>query len=323
MRPKLFIFNKKSGSFIERSRLSALLEAVGRHLAGGIFFALLFYVAFTFLYSNRTEKALEAENSYLQEYYNNLLERSQLVDDVLDGLEARDNQIYHNIFNVDPPSTEGLLGSGAEEEMELEAFLNSSEEELIASSGEALDNLSHTAAQIDRQIRAINDRLADESFKKDNFPSVIPLNDFAIARTGATTGKKVNPFFKTISTHTGIDLMAPYGTEVMATGSGTVVEVLHQGKGLGNMVTIDHGGDLRTTYAHLSDVYVAINQKVTRGKVIGRVGNSGQSFSTALHYEVRKRGRAVDPVNYFFGSLSPSAYSDMLILANTTGQSLD
>ena len=117
--------------------------------------------------------------------------------------------------------------------------------------------------------------------------------------------------------------MAPYGTDVTATAGGVVVEVLKQNKGLGNMVIIDHGDGFQTTYAHLSDIYVAINQKVKRGKVIGRVGNSGTSFSTSLHYEVRKSGRAVDPVNYFFANLSPSAYSDMLLLANTTGQSLD
>ena len=89
------------------------------------------------------------------------------------------------------------------------------------------------------------------------------------------------------------------------------------------MVIIDHGNGLRTVYAHLSEIYVAINQKVARGKVIGRVGNSGAAMTTALHYEVRKNGRAVDPVNYFFGSLSPALYSEMLLVANTTGQSLD
>lgn len=292
-----------------------------RYLLWGLLVALVLYGIYELVYTGKQDRALKQENEYLQEHYDNLLERNLLVDDVIKGLQGRDNQIYHNIFNVDPPSEEGLLGSGDEEE--LEKYFEADEEQLIASSHEALEELARTASQIERQIKSIKDCLEDKDFNKENFPSVIPLENLTIARTGATTGKKINPFFKTFASHTGIDLMAPYGTDVIATGGGVVVEVLKQNKGLGNMVIIDHGDGLRTTYAHLSDIYVAINQKVKRGKVIGRVGNSGTSFSTSLHYEVRKGGRALDPVNYFFANLSPSAYSDMLLLANTTGQSLD
>lgn len=292
-----------------------------RYLLWGLLVALVLYGVYELVYTGNQDRALRQENEYLQEHYDNLLERSYLVDDVIKGLQARDNQIYHNIFNVDPPSEEGLFATGDEEE--LEKYFAAGEEQLIESSHEALEDLAHTASQVERQIKAINDCLGDKNFNKENFPSVIPLENLTIARTGATTGKKINPFFKTFASHSGIDLMAPYGTDVIATGGGVVVEVLKQNKGLGNMVIIDHGEGFQTTYAHLSDIYVAINQRVKRGKVIGRVGNSGTSFSTSLHYEVRKSGRAVDPVNYFFANLSPLAYSDMLLLANTTGQSLD
>ncbi len=292
-----------------------------RYLLWGLLVALVLYGIYELVYTGREDRVLKDENEYLQEHYDNLLERNLLVEDVIKGLQARDNQIYHNIFNVDPPTAEGLTGGGDEEE--LEQYFEADEEQLIESSRQTLADLVRTASQVERQIKAINDCLADKDFNKENFPSVIPLDNLTIARTGATTGKKINPFFKTFAGHTGIDLMAPYGTDVAATGGGVVVEVLRQNKGLGNMVIIDHGNGLRTTYAHLSDIYVAINQKVKRGKVIGKVGNSGASFSTSLHYEVRKGGRALDPVNYFFANLSPSAYSDMLLLANTTGQSLD
>ena len=321
MRRYIIVYNRIKNRFEKYSSFNRGVVAALKYLLGGICVALVLYALFELVYVGKQSRALQAENEYLQEHYDNLLSRSLLVDDVIEGLEVRDRQIYRNIFNVDPPSPEMLFFTGDEER--LEAFYSASEEQLISSSSEALEELSRTASQVDRQIRAIHDRLADESFSKKNFPSILPLENFTLARTGATTGKKINPFFKTLYSHSGIDLMAPYGTEVVATGAGTVVEVLKQGKGLGNMVIIDHGGGLRTTYAHLSDIYVAINQKVARGKVIGKVGNSGASFSTSLHYEVRKSGRAVDPVNYFFASLSPSTYSDMLILANTTGQSLD
>ena len=299
----------------------SILGSTFRYLSWALLAAVVFYALFSLIHTSDKERALADENAYLKEHYDNLLERSNLVDDVLDGLESRDSKIYNSIFDIDPPSAEALYGNDPEEQ--LERFYADSEQQLIDDSQAVLDELCLTAAQVDRQIRAITEQMEGENFSKNNFPSVIPLRNFTIAQTGATVGRKINPFFKSLSMHGGIDLMAPYGTEVLATADGKVVEVLRQGRGLGNMVIIDHGNGLKTVYAHLSDIYVAINQKVSRGKVIGKVGNSGASFASALHYEVRKQGRSVDPVNYFFGSLSPALSSEMLLIANTTGQSLD
>ena len=321
MRPRLFKFNKKLNAYVEHTMKARVWSYIGSHLLGGLVAAAVIYALYSLAFSSREEKALLAENEYLQEHYDNLLERSLRVDDVLDGLEARDKMIYNNIFNMDPPTAEGLIETGSEED--LERYFSAGEEQLIVSSRDALADLENVSRQVDRQIRAINDQLAAPGFDPKKFPSVMPLKNFTLARTGATTGKKINPFFKTLVDHSGIDLTAPYGTEVIATASGVVVEVVKQERGLGNTVIIDHGNGLRTTYAHLSDTYVAISQRVPQGKVIGRVGNSGAAFTTSLHYEVRRSGRAVDPVNYFFGSLSPATYGDMLMIANTTGQSLD
>lgn len=297
------------------------MAGAAAYLGMGLAVAIVLYLAVSLLVTTDRERVLESENEYLREHCESLEERTLLVDDVLDGLEARDNGIYHNIFDIYPPSTEALTGGDGDSA--LEQLFSYTEEQLAEDSHSSLEKLEITAAQIDRQIRAINEQLAGEEFNKNNFPAVIPLINFTIAGTGATVGRKINPFFKTISVHSGIDLMAPYGTQVVATGGGRVVEVLRQGSGMGNMVIIDHGNGLRTVYAHLSDIYVAINQKVVRGKVIGKVGNSGASLTTALHYEVLKNGRPVDPVHYFFGSLSPALYGEMLLVANTTGQSLD
>ena len=322
MRRKLYIYNRETGSFEEhRPSLWRQIAVVARYLAGGLAVALVVYALSALVISDGRERALKAENDYLKEHYDNLISRSRLVDDVLASLQSRDKAIYNNIFDAYPPSVEAILGDNSEET--LEEYYASSEEQLVSDANNRLQALAASAANVDRAIRAIDGRLQDEDFKKNNFPSVIPLRNFTIAQTGATVGRKINPFYKSMADHNGIDLMAPYGTEVLAAAEGKVVEVLHQGKGLGNMVIIDHGNGLRTVYAHLSDIYVAMNQRVSRGRVIGKVGSSGASFTASLHYEVRKDGRAVDPVNYFFASASPAAYSEMLLIANTTGQSLD
>ncbi|MBQ1754491.1 MAG: M23 family metallopeptidase, partial [Bacteroidales bacterium] len=94
-------------------------------------------------------------------------------------------------------------------------------------------------------------------------------------------------------------------------------------KGMGNQVTVDHGGGFRTCYAHLDEINVSQGQTLKQGAVLGKVGQSGSCFAPCLHYEVLRDGFAQDPVNYFFAELDPATYRDMMIVALTTGQSMD
>ena len=110
-------------------------------------------------------------------------------------------------------------------------------------------------------------------------------------------GSRVHPVFKTKVFNSGIDIKAASGTAVKAAGPG---EVLYQGwlRGFGQVVIIDHGGDLSTVYAHLGGASVREGSVVKAGTVIGRVGNSGTDSEYGLHFEVRKNGSAKNPMNY-------------------------
>ena len=110
-------------------------------------------------------------------------------------------------------------------------------------------------------------------------------------------GSRVHPTFKTKIFNSGIDIKAASGTPVKAAGPG---EVLYQGwlRGFGQVVIIDHGGNISTVYAHLSGTSVREGANVKTGTVIGRVGNSGTDSQYGLHFEVRKNGSAVNPMNY-------------------------
>jgi murein DD-endopeptidase MepM/ murein hydrolase activator NlpD len=89
------------------------------------------------------------------------------------------------------------------------------------------------------------------------------------------------------------------------------------------VVEIDHGNGYVTRYAHLADVEVRKGRKLTKGSRIGYVGVSGNSFAPHLHYEVLRDTLILDPVNHLFASVSPDEYMNMLIMAASTGQSLD
>lgn len=113
----------------------------------------------------------------------------------------------------------------------------------------------------------------------------------------STFGERPHPVFNTRSMHTGIDIVAPYGTAVRAAASG---EVLYAGwvSGYGQVVILDHGGGITTVYAHLSRMLVSEGQSVRAGDVIGRVGRTGLATTAHLHFEVRVDGKAVDPMPY-------------------------
>ncbi|WP_028716531.1 M23 family metallopeptidase [Paracoccus sp. J39] len=97
--------------------------------------------------------------------------------------------------------------------------------------------------------------------------------------------------------HEGIDMAAPVGTPVYATGEGTVVFAGWQ-RGYGNLIKIQHELGTETRYGHLSKIRVKVGQKVSRGSQIGDMGNTGRSTGSHLHYEVRVNGRAVNPMSF-------------------------
>jgi murein DD-endopeptidase MepM/ murein hydrolase activator NlpD len=97
--------------------------------------------------------------------------------------------------------------------------------------------------------------------------------------------------------HKGVDIAAPFGTPIVATADGTI-ESAAMGNGYGNEVVIDHGGGVKTIYAHMSGFHCSAGDYVLRGQVIGYVGMSGRTTGPHVHYEVRMRDVAVNPYKY-------------------------
>ena len=111
-------------------------------------------------------------------------------------------------------------------------------------------------------------------------------------------GVRSDPFRGAAAMHAGIDLAGPAGTPIHATADGVVSEAGWNNGGYGRLIKIDHGRGIETRYAHLSSMAVAPGQRVTRGQVIGRMGSTGRSTGSHLHYEVRIDGRAVNPIPF-------------------------
>ena len=110
-------------------------------------------------------------------------------------------------------------------------------------------------------------------------------------------GDRREPQFGTVLPHRGWDIDAPHGAEVRAVFDGRVVWASWF-RGYGLLVVIDHGDGVHSVYAHLSAIVVANGAEVSRGQVIGRVGDTGALGGPGLYLEIRRAGRAEDPANW-------------------------
>jgi murein DD-endopeptidase MepM/ murein hydrolase activator NlpD len=110
-------------------------------------------------------------------------------------------------------------------------------------------------------------------------------------------GVRVHPITGLTIMHMGVDLVAPAGTPIFATGAGRVLRSGIAG-GYGNMVEIQHADGLVTRYAHMRSLAVGVGDPVTAGTVVGTLGSTGESTGAHLHYEIRRGAAAVDPMPF-------------------------
>ena len=314
---KQYEFDKKHFKFRKpKASVWVILRKAFLWFIASLSMAVLYYVIFALFFSTDEERRLKNENRMYAKEYPLLEEREQMLSEVVEGLSVRDDRIYEEIFhtsapNMDPDaSIDYLFG--------LDSIPDG---DIVKRSEARLDVLKGRAADVESDFRAIIDRLQGGECVVP--PMSNPLKDFSFAQTGASVGERINPFYKVKIMHNGLDLIAPAGDPVHAAGDGTVTEVTKSRKGLGNVVTITHKGGYKTRYAHLADIEVRKGNRVKKGKVIGYVGVSGNSFAPHLHYEVCRDTSVMDPVHYMFESVTPDEYVNMLIMSASTGQSMD
>lgn len=121
---------------------------------------------------------------------------------------------------------------------------------------------------------------------------------------------RVHPVTRRVRPHLGVDLKGPYGNPIAATGNGIVIFAGWQ-SGYGRLVIIDHGNDYETRYGHLSAISVKTGERVKRGQIIGKLGNSGISTGAHLHYEVRIDGTPYDPMRVKLPTHQPLPKSEL------------
>lgn len=157
-----------------------------------------------------------------------------------------------------------------------------------------MESLSVTLNDRSDKLVALETLMLQDSLDQKMFPSVKPIKD---GWHSSDFGWRIDPFTGEMAMHQGVDFVAEAGTPVYASANGIVVHAGMQAQ-YGNMVEIDHGNDIVTRYGHASRILVKVGQLVRRGQEIARVGSTGRSTGNHLHFEVRYKGVAQNPVRF-------------------------
>ncbi len=318
-----YVFNSKTLSF-DRF-VEPLSSRVGRvivFLLTTIVFSFVIVALIFYFFGSPKEKMQAREIEFLRLQYEILDDKMEEMRVVLEDLEERDNDVYRAVFDTDPiPST--VRKSGFSRANRHEGLLGYKNSDVVLASASKLDTI---ASQLYYQSKSYDDlfKLArNKAQMLSCIPAIIPIKESEIRQISSYFGYRTDPVYKVTKYHEGMDFAAAPGTNIYASGDGTVVDVENNYWGYGKIITIDHGYGYKTRYAHLSKFAVKEGQKVKRGQLIGHVGNTGKSTGSHLHYEVMKNNVNVDPIHYFFNDLTPEQYEKILEQAELPSLTMD
>lgn len=298
-----------------------LWNYIGRFISSLCLALVIFFVVSAIIDSPK-EKALKREKEEILAQYHILNNELERMDDVLKQLETRDDNLYRVIFESEPIDANiRRAGTGGVNKYESLKDLNNAA--LIINTSRKLDELAKAMYIQSKSYDEIETLAKNKIEMLASIPAIIPISlKNPRNRFSSSYGYRMHPIYKTVKLHAGMDFSGAIGTPVYATGNGKVEYAeIHQG--YGKCIQIDHGFNYKTLYAHLSGYNVKKGQKVKRGDIIGYMGNTGMSTGPHVHYEVRKNGIAVDPINYYFNDLTADEYDKLVADANNNGQTMD
>jgi murein DD-endopeptidase MepM/ murein hydrolase activator NlpD len=306
---------------IERKKRTTFKYILVFLTASALFAFLMLLIASQYFESPK-EKALARELQNMQLQYEMLDKRLDEAIAALESVERRDNAIYRLYFSANPiPEEQRRQGfGGVNRYKKFEGYDNS---KLIKEANKKMDILQKSIVVQSKSLDEIAILAEDKEKFLATIPAIQPVKNEDLTRMASGYGTRTDPFTKARKMHWGMDFTAPRGTPVYATGDGVVKRADASATGYGKHIRIDHGFGYVSLYAHLYKYNVKKNQKVKRGDIIGFVGSTGRSEAPHLHYEIFKDGTRINPINFYYGNLSPEEFSKLLENASLENQSLD
>ena len=315
---KSLTYEKVTVSFFKR-----LWQTLSYLATGLVFATIAIFIAYNYFDLNSPkEKQLKRELSELSLQYQLLNNRMGEVSEVLDDIQERDNNIYRTIFEAEPiPISIRKAGfGGVERYKELQGYDNS---ELMIATSTRLDRLSKQLYIQSKSFDEVAKLVKNKAQLLASIPAIQPISNEELKHQPSGYGWRTHPIYKTPEFHPGMDFASPEGTEIYATGDAVVTRADNLAQGYGNHVVLDHGYGYETLYGHMSKLAVHVGQQIKRGQLIGYVGSTGLSTAPHVHYEVRKNGQTVNPINFYYNDLTPEQYQKLIEISSQSSQSFD
>ena len=293
---KLYYYSESDVSFKAIGK-GKLFFAVFSLMLAASFATVLFGYMGVDLFGFRTMRtdSMFRENSVLKAQLTSLNRKLDSFQGVMKTLGQSDEQLRISV-NLAPIPEDMRRAAVGGVEVNRDYGVTKDANSLLANAANTLDLLERESKMQGESYTNIMNKFQSNQKLFTHIPAIDPV------RCGVVTdgfGMRYHPILRMRLMHEGIDLVADVGTNVYATGDGTVSYVGPRG-GYGTVVEIDHGFGYSTLYGHLSKALVKEGQKAKRGQVIALTGDTGLSTGPHLHYEVIKDGVHVDPAMYFF-----------------------
>lgn len=305
--------------FDRKGHLRRNIIRIGIEVFAWIGLAILYYIGFSIFFDTPLEYQTKRSTRNLKREYVALNDRLDSLNVVLDNLSERDRNLFKILFEAEPYS----FDTDSERTEEHQKLLDESNRSLGDEFFKRMNNYEKKLKELHRTNNRIVELLKTKGQAVNFIPSIQPIINKDLTLLTTSYGQRIQPFYKTLASHQGVDFALPEGSRIFATADGVVRDVNTKTSSGGIMVIIDHKNGYKTEYRHLSKSLVASGKEVKRGDIIALSGNTGLSLAPHLHYEVSHNGMRVDPIHYFFMELSPSDYHRITAIARSGMQSFD
>ncbi|MBN2497936.1 MAG: peptidoglycan DD-metalloendopeptidase family protein [Deltaproteobacteria bacterium] len=284
---------------ISRASLWSLGLLVFATLAGVTFGAIHYFKAIEKLAENTK---LRRQNVELRTELLQVHEKVSSVQSVLDRIQRFDSKL-RTITQLHDPKRHLAVGPFDASQPDVErsdavidpVVLAIGEQPHLAIGllGERLEEIITEAERREGSIRQLEVVLRGQKVRLASTPSIWPARGWVTSGFGSRT----DPYTGKSTMHRGIDIANQPGIPVVAPARGVVTFAGTSG-GFGKVIVIDHGYGLRTRYGHLSEMSIRVGERIDRGDLVGKIGNTGRSTGPHLHYEVEVNGVCENPMNY-------------------------
>lgn len=282
--------------------------------------AILYYLFFSIFVDTPMEYELKHRADRMKSEYEALEGRYDTLMLVLGNLSERDRGVFRSLFESDPYNFDTAYAE--ERDATYEAMFSRSTRRLKRDLRDRTTALEKRMEELNESYRTLHEAIERRGTESHNIPSIQPVINPELTLLTTSYGMRIHPFYKTLTSHQGVDYAIPEGSRVFATADGKVKEV-RRSSTHGQTIIIDHGNGYETSYSHLQRISVVRNQQVRRGDIIALSGDTGLSLAPHLHYEVRLNGMRVDPIHYFFQELNPIEYERLIRIAQSGMQAFD